>query len=157
MSHFFRKISYFFSILTLLLTLSHCGSGSPPASIPAPVASFMTATSPTGNPSTTTVSGAPNTVQPNSTVTIANLTQGGTTVQLRQSFFIKSAFAFPQQPFVQVSADNQGGFPPTVILANVGDDIGVRYQNPLGDISDQQAIPVPCGGANPVCAGPITP
>jgi hypothetical protein len=140
-----RQLFGILSIFSSLLLLNHCGAGSPPASIPAPVANFMSATTPAGGPPTTTViSGAPNTVQPNSTVTLANLTQGGTTTKLHQGFFIRNAYA-QTAPFVQVQADNQGAFTAPPLTANVGDDVGVRYRNAIGDFSDEVVIQVPCG------------
>jgi len=143
-----KNIRRFFVILSAfssLLLLNHCGAGSPPASIPAPVANFMSATPPAGGPPTTTViSGSANSVPPNSTVTIANLTQGGTTTQLHQNFFLRSAYA-QTAPFVQVQADNQGAFTAQPLPAIAGDEVGVRYRNAIGDFSDEVDFQVPCG------------
>jgi hypothetical protein len=145
MKKFTERFAFVSLILMVLLFLAHCGAGSPPASIPAPVANFMTATPPAGGPPTTTViSGAPNTVQPNSTVTLANLTQGGTTTKLHRNLFIGSAYA-QTAPFVQVQADGQGAFTAPPLTANVGDDVGVRYRNAIGDFSDEVVMQVPCG------------
>jgi hypothetical protein len=139
-----RKISPFFLILSLLFLFTHCGAGAPPASIPAPVASFLTASAPAGNPLTTTITGAPGAVQANSTVTLANVSQGGTT-QLRKDYFIKSAYA-QTAPFVQTTADNQGAFTAPPLSANPGNnDIAIRYRNPQGDVSEEVIFIIPCG------------
>jgi len=146
---------FLFSLLIRFFPLAGCGA-SPPASIPAPVANFATV----GGPSGTTISG---TVQPNSLVTGANLSAGGSTTQRRQNLFLKNAYA-QTPPYGQTNADGAGIYTFTNFPASANDDVGIRYRNPLGEISEQLIIKIPCGGAGvqnppgtPDCVGTITP
>lgn len=125
----------------LLGNILACGGGSsasPPASIPAPVASLMTVSTPTDT-GATTVTGAAGAVNGGATVLAANLTQGGS-VKWWEKIFLRKAFA---QAVVQTSttADDTGAF--TLMLdSNSGDTLGIRQQ--VGaELSDRTDLTVP--------------
>ncbi len=116
----------FLGFSLLLANIFSCGGGgsaSPPASIPAPVASLMTVSTPT-NTGATTVTGAAGAVNPGATVLAANLTQGGVVKKL-ENLFIRKAFAQVVQ--ATAVANNTGAF--TLLLdANSGNTLGIRQR-----------------------------
>ncbi len=137
-----RKLSilFFLGFLMLLGNIFGCGGGgsaSPPASIPAPVASLMTVSTPTDT-GATTVTGAAGAVNGGATVLAANLTQGGT-VKWWEKIFLRKAFA--QVVTTSTTADDTGAF--TLMLdANSGDSLGIR-QRVGADQSDVTNLTVP--------------
>src|SRR5262245_43644476 len=99
------------------------GASSPPASIPAPVSSLITLTTPdpTG---LIIVTGQDNSVEPNALVLAANLSQGGTVFRW-QDLFIRNAYA---QTFeASTNADANGAFS-LFIDGSTGDQIGLRQE-----------------------------
>jgi hypothetical protein len=128
----------FLFLIPSVSSVGGCGTGAsaPPASIPAPVSSLITVSSPNED-GLVLVSGAPGAVLPNASVIAANLTQGGF-VQRLESLFIRDAHAQVQ---ASVTADDQGAFDLELEGAN-GDEIGLR-QIDNGDQSDVTIVNVP--------------
>lgn len=113
------------------------GASSPPASIPAPVSSLITLTTP-DNTGLIVVTGQDGAVNPNATVLAANLTQGGTVFRW-EDLIIRSAYAQVFQ--AATNADANGAFILN-IDGNSGDQIGLR-QEVGGEQSAITVIDVP--------------
>ncbi len=125
-----RKENLFPSILSIIflilaLAAPGCGGGAaPPASIPAPVASFMTISPPDPN-GAVTINGGPNTVLPGATVQAKNITQAGPFTRWENPLIRK---AFAQIFQAEVIADDQGAFTNLQVDGIPGDRIGVRQE-----------------------------
>src|SRR4029434_658312 len=116
-----------FVLLILAFAAPGCGggAGAPPASIPAPVASFMTISPPDPVNGAVTINGGPNTVLPGATVQAKNITQAGPFTQWENPLIRK---AFAQIFQAEVIADDQGAFTNLQVDGIPGDRIGVRQE-----------------------------
>lgn len=135
-----KRLSFYFVFILLLgnlFTWIGCGSGAPPASIPAPVTQLMTI-SPPDPTGAVTITGQPGAALPNATIEARNVNQVGPFTWLKQ-LLIRSAFAQTFQ--VTAPADNQGAFSFQIDGAS-GDRIDIR-QDLNGDISDPVSLTVP--------------
>lgn len=105
--------------LLLKLGMVGCGSVSPPASLPAPVANLMVI-NPPDNVNTVMIEGLPGAVLPGALVFAANNTQGAFLTYL-ESLFYGVAWAGPLYD-TETVANNEGAFRIS-ITARVGDTI----------------------------------
>lgn len=126
-------------LIPSLSNVAGCSSGasSPPASIPAPVSSLITA-SPPDQTGLIVVAGQDGAVEPNATVLAANLTQGGTVFRW-EDLLIRSAYAQVFQ--ATANADANGAFTLEIDGAS-GDQIGLR-QEVGGEQSNVTVVDVP--------------
>src|SRR5262245_28306680 len=120
-----QVLSFLFLISLSVLALQSCGSGAPPASIPAPVASFMTISPPDPVNGAVTINGAPGTVNPGATVQAKNITQAGPFTRWENPLLRK---AFAQIFQAEVIADDQGAFTNLQVDGATGDRIGIRQE-----------------------------